>query len=117
MKNVLGMRIHVRNVLGMHSNVLGMHSNVQGMLEECPRNVLGMSYTVGMFGGGGGGCLSCWGMAPAGEWNHSTWNWNLFIFRRVKEHSRKPMGTRSSPSRNAAAKELFLGTSVPNSAC
>ena len=42
-KNVLGMRIHVRNVLGMHSNVLGMHSNVQGMLEECPRNVLGMS--------------------------------------------------------------------------
>ena len=36
MKNVLGMRIHVRNVLGMHSNV-------QGMLEECPRNVLGMS--------------------------------------------------------------------------
>ena len=54
MKNVLGMRIHVRNVLGMHSNVLGMHSNVLGMLEECPRNVLGMSYTVGMFGGGGG---------------------------------------------------------------
>ena len=52
MKYVLGMRIHVRNVLGMHSNVLGMHSNVLGMLEECPRNVLGMV-------GGGGRLLGC----------------------------------------------------------